>query len=86
MLFIIVIVFIVFSIPRTILNLNELEHMLSWYYAQYVDNNYPAKEAECFNPPTWAVILCYFSRDPHNKTFFCNCWLCKSKQKFAIMF
>jgi hypothetical protein len=53
MLFIIVVVFITFSIPRTVLNILELEHMLMWYYAKYVDSSYPAKDAECFNPPTW---------------------------------
>ena len=61
MLFIIVVVFVVFSIPRTVLNIIELQHMLEWYYARYVDSTYPAKKAECFMPPLWAIILGYFS-------------------------
>jgi hypothetical protein len=53
MLFMIVFVFIVFSIPRTIINIIELDHMLMWYYSNYVDSTYPAKAADCFDPPIW---------------------------------
>ena len=56
-LLIIVLIFVVCSAPRTILNLVELEHMLSWYYFRYFDPKHQAADAACFDPAVWAIIL-----------------------------
>ena len=67
-LFIIVAVFLICSLPRAILNLVEFEHMFSLYYLAYFvsgDDEVALKARElqaneeiaCFYPPLWFVVF-----------------------------
>ena len=57
MLFIIVAVFLICSLPRTILNLVELEQMLVWYFSKDSHPDLSIRSSECFDPPVWASVL-----------------------------
>jgi hypothetical protein len=67
-LFIIVAVFLLCSLPRAILNLVEFEHMFSLYYLAYfvadtedivlrVQASQTEEEIACFYPPFWFVLF-----------------------------
>lgn len=67
-LFIIVVVFLICSLPRAILNLVEFEHMFSLYYLAYfvAENDEVVlkaraieanEEIACFYPPFWFVLF-----------------------------
>ena len=51
-LLIIVVIFLICSSPRAVLNLVELEHVFRWY----VSTDSSASVA-CYDPPLWSVVL-----------------------------
>ena len=90
-LFVIVLIFVICSSPRTILNLVELEHMLSWYYSRYFDPEHQAADAACFDPAAWEIILGSFSSFlmilNASLGFLVYCLACSQfKQQFKTVF
>ena len=60
-LFTIVILFLLCSIPHTILNIYEMKQVISTYYLEFFDEDHYKRENECFEPPEWAIVLCSIS-------------------------
>ena len=55
----IVLIFFTSNLPRTVLNLLELNHVSKFYFARPPDG--AASNVSCFDPPLWAMMMKYFS-------------------------
>ena len=60
-LFVVVIMFMMFNVPRTILNIEELVVMLK-SYSQYNLFGKGPSSLQCYNPPFWSRIMNCFSQ------------------------
>ena len=90
-LFVIVFTFVFCSLPRTILNLIELEHMLVWYYTKYFNPDQTVHSAACFEPSVGFRVFCYVSNllmtINASMGFLVYCLVCSQfKKQFKLVF
>ena len=56
----IVVIFFISNLPRTVLNLLELNHVSKFYFVRDPPGG-AASNVSCYDPPLWAMMMKYFS-------------------------